>query len=434
MGQVFGAAMPSRTSLLLVNIGQLLTLRSSANGARRGASLSDLGIIQDAAVLCLGGKIVSVGSTKDALRDPWLKKNRKKVTEIDCRGRVVLPGFVDSHTHPVFTHPRLVDFEKRIFGANYEEIAEAGGGIRSSIDGVRKASKTTLTQKVFAVLADLAGHGTTTVEAKSGYGLNPESELKSLEAIRAAARKWPGTVVSTFLGAHVVPPEYRGRSQQYVELVCNEMMPAVAKRKLAQFVDVFSDRGAFSADETAQIFAAAEKHGLAVRAHLGQLSETRLGPLLRYRPASLDHMDYVDDADLPALAQSDTVATFVPGANYFLGLSRYPNARRFVESGVAVALATDYNPGSSPTLSMPMAMSLACTHMKMSPAEAIAAATINGAWALRLAGRKGSVEAGKDADLAVFDVSDYREIPYWFGANRCALTVMNGVPSGHLSS
>jgi imidazolonepropionase len=422
------------SALLLANIGQLLTLRSAAAGPRRGASLSELGIINDAAVLCLGGKIVSVGNTKDALRDPWLKKNRKKIVEIDCGGRVVLPGFVDSHTHPVFTHPRLVDFEKRISGASYEEIAEAGGGIRSSIDGVRKASKGTLTQKVSATLADLARHGTTTVEAKSGYGLSLESELKSLEAIRAAAREWPGTVVPTFLGAHVVPPEYRRRSQQYVDLVCDEMIPAVAKRKLAQFADVFCESGAFSTGEAAQIFAAAEEHGLAVRAHLGQLSETRLGPLLRYRPASLDHMDHVNDDDLPTLAKSDTVATFVPGANYFLGLSKYPEARRFIESGVAVALATDYNPGSSPTLSMPMAMSLACTHMKMSPAEAIVAATINGAWALRLAVSKGSVEAGKDADLAVFDLSDYREIPYWFGVNRCALTIMNGVPAGHLSS
>jgi imidazolonepropionase len=230
------------SSLLLVNIGQLLTLRSAAEGARRGASLSELGLIQDAAVLCLGGKIVSVGTTKDALRDPWLKKNRKKVTEIDCGGRVILPGFVDSHTHPVFKHPRLVDFEKRISGANYEEIAEAGGGIRSSIDGVRKASKAALTEKVLAALSDLARHGTTTVEAKSGYGLNLESELKSLAAIRAASREFPGTVVPTFLGAHAVPPEYRGRSQEYVDLVCHEMMPAVAKRKLAQFVDVFCDR------------------------------------------------------------------------------------------------------------------------------------------------------------------------------------------------
>ena len=414
--------------MLLLNIGQLLTLRSATAGPRRGASFSELGIIPDAAVLCVGGKIVSVGATKDALRDPWLTKNRKKIVEIDCSGRVVLPGLVDSHTHPVFMQPRLVDFEKRISGANYEEIAEAGGGIRSSIDGVRKAGKSVLTKKVSAVLGEMARHGTTTVEAKSGYGLNLESELKSLEAIRAAAREWPGTVVPTFLGAHVVPAEYRGRPREYVDLVCHEMIPAVAKRKLAQFVDVFCDRGAFSAEETGQIFTAAEEHGLAVRAHLGQLSETRLGPLLQYHPASLDHMDYANDADLAALAQSDTVATFVPGANYFLGLSRYPDARRLIASGVAVALATDYNPGSSPTLSMPMAMSLACTHMKMSPAEAIVAATINGAWALRLADRKGSVEAGKDADLAVFDVGDYREIPYWFGANRCELTIMNGVP------
>ncbi len=419
--------------LLLLNIGQLLTLRSAADGPRRGASLSELGITQNAAVLCLGGKIVSVGTTKDALRDPWLKKNRKKITEIDCRGRVVLPGFVDSHTHPVFTHPRLVDFEKRISGANYEEIAEAGGGIRSSTDGVRKASKSALTQRLSTVLADMARHGTTTVEAKSGYGLSPESELKSLEALRAAARRWPGTVVPTFLGAHSVPSEYRGRSQEYVDLICDEMMPAVAKRKLAQFVDVFCDRGIFSAEEAVQIFAAAGKHHLAVRAHMGQLSETRLEPLLRYQPASFDHMDYVNDADLPALAGSNTVATFVPGANYFLGLTRYPNARRFIAAGVAVALATDYNPGSSPTLSMPMAMSLACTHMKISPAEAIAAATINGAWALRLASRKGTLEPGKDADLAVFDVNDYREIPYWFGANRCVLTITNGVLSGQLS-
>jgi imidazolonepropionase len=416
-------------SLLLTNIGHLLTLRSATPGPRRGASLSELGIIQNAAVLCIGGKIVSVGSTKDSLRDAWLKKNRRRITEIDCLGRVVLPGFVDSHTHPVFTHPRLVDFEKRISGANYEQIAEAGGGIRSSTDGVRKSTAATLTRKINATLAEMAAYGTTTVEAKSGYGLNLESESRSLEAIRAAGRLWPGTVVPTFLGAHAVPHEYRGKSSQYLDLICKEMIPSVAERKLAKFVDVFCERGAFSVDEAIRIFAAAQKYGLEVRAHLGQLSETRVESLLRYRPASFDHMDYVNDADLEVLANSETVATFVPGANYFLGLDRYPNARKFIENGVAVALATDYNPGSSPTLSMPMAMSLACTHMKLSPAEAIAAATINGAWALRLADRKGSIEPGKDADLAIFHVADYREIPYWFGINRCALTILNGEPA-----
>lgn len=416
-------------ALLLINIGQLLTLRSPQDGPRRGPSLSELGIVEDAAVLCLGGKIVSVGTTKDALRDPWLKKNPRRVVEIDCGRRVVLPGFVDSHTHPVFMHPRLVDFEKRIQGASYEEIAEAGGGIRSSLDGVRKASKPTLTIKVLDTLRDLAKHGTTTVEAKSGYGLSLESELKSLHAIRAAASQWPGTVIPTFLGAHVVPPEYRGRSQKYVEIVCKEMIPAVAKARLARFVDVFCDRGAFSPSETVEIFEAAAKHGLAVRAHMGQLSETRVEPFLTFRPASLDHMDHVNDADLPALAASNTVATLVPGANYFLGSKSYPAARKLIDSGVAVALATDYNPGTSPTVSMTMAMSLACTHMKMSPAESIAAATINGAFALGVADRKGSLEPGKDADISVFDVRNYKEIPYWFGVNRCVQTIIGGVAS-----
>lgn len=420
-------------SLLLVNIGQLLTLCDTLAkpGPRRGSALQELGIIQGGAVLCLGGKIVSVGTTKDALRDPWLKRNRKRVTEIDCAGEVVLPGFVDSHTHPVFMHPRLVDFEKRIEGASYEEIAAAGGGIRSSLDAVRKATKSALIARVVIAMQDMASHGTTTVEAKSGYGLTVESELKSLEAIRTAASRWPGTVVSTLLGAHVVPKEFQGCSQKYVEIVCKEMIPRAAKRKLAQFVDVFCDQGAFAADETEQIFAAAERHGLSVRAHMGQLSETALRPFLRFHPASFDHMDHVNEDDIAALAQHDTVATLVPGANYFLGMKDYPNARRLIDAGVPVALATDYNPGTSPTISVPMAMSLACTHMKMSPAEAVAAATINGAWALRMAERKGSIETGKDADLAVFDVKDYREIPYWFGANHCAATVLNGVVAAH---
>jgi imidazolonepropionase len=379
----------------------------------------------------MGGKIVSVGTTKDALRDPWLRKHRKLITEIDCAGKVVLPGFVDSHTHPVFVHPRLVDFEKRIEGASYEEIAAAGGGIRSSLEGVRKAGKSALSATVLAALRHMAAYGTTTVEAKSGYGLTVESEMKSLEAIRAAAERWPGSVVSTLLGAHVVPKEFQGRSQKYVEAVCKEMIPRAARRKLAQFVDVFCDKGAFTAAETEQIFAAAQEHGLSVRAHMGQLSETRLSPFLRFDPAAFDHMDHVSDEDILQLATGNTVATLVPGANYFLGLKDYPDARRLIDAGVPVALATDYNPGTSPTVSMTMAMSLACTHMKMSPAEAVAAATINGAWALRMADRKGSVEPGKDADLAVFAIRDYREIPYWFGANHCALTVLNGTVRAH---
>jgi len=386
----------------------------------------DLGIIEDAAVLCVGGKIVSVGRSKDALRDSWLKKNRKTVIEIDCERQVVLPGFVDSHTHPAFVAPRLIDFEKRIGGATYEEIADAGGGIRSSVESVRKAGKGSLAENVLEALREMAEQGTTTVEAKSGYGLTVESELKCLEAIRDAAGRWPGTVVTTLLGAHVVPSEFQGKADEYVNQVCEQMIPQAAKRKLAQFVDVFTERGAFSADDTARIFEAAKKYGLGLRAHIGQLSETALQPLLRYHPASFDHMDYVNDDDIRELAQHDTITTLVPGANYFLGLEKFPPARKLIDAGVPVALATDYNPGSSPTPSMPFVLSLACTHMKMSPAEAISAATINGAWALQLGEGKGSIEPGKDADLAVFEADDYREIPYWFASNRCAFTILNG--------
>lgn len=416
-------------SFLLVNIGQLLTLRSSIPGPRRGRALSELGVIEDAAVLSLGGKIVSVGKTRDARRDPWLKNHRRKVTEIDCQGQVVLPGFVDSHTHPAFIQPRLVDFEKRISGATYEQIAEAGGGIRSSIEAVRRAGKSRLAAKVSEGLQQMAAQGTTTIETKSGYGLSLDSELKSLAAIQQAAAQWPGTVIRTLLGAHVLPKEFQGRSQDYVALVCQEMIPQVAKRKLAEFVDVFTDKGAFSAEQTEQIFEAAQQHGLGVRAHVCQLSQIALPPLLRFNPASLDHLDHVSDTDITTLAQHNTIATLVPGANYFLGLEKYPPARRLVDSGVAVALATDYNPGSSPTPSMPFVLSLACTHMKMSPAEAISAATINGAFALRAQDRKGSIEPGKDADLALYAVEDYREIAYWFATTRCDLVIANGIPA-----
>jgi imidazolonepropionase len=417
------------SALLLLNIHQLLTLRSNQSGPRRGPELNELCIIKDGAVLVAGGKIVSVTKTKDALSDPWIKKNRKKIIEIDCGGQVVLPGFVDSHTHPVFVSPRLVDFERRIAGATYEQIAQAGGGISSSVDDVRKATRSELAESILARLHEMAAQGTTTVEAKSGYGLTLEAEMKSLEAIRYAAANWPGTVVSTLLGAHVVPKEFEGCRQNYVDLICKEMIPRAEKRKLAQFVDVFTERSAFSVEETEKIFDAAANHGLGVRAHVGQLSHIALRPLLRFHVSSLDHLDYVSDEDISQLAKRDTAATLVPGANYFLGLEKFPPARKLIDSGAAVALATDYNPGSSPTPSMPIVMSLACTHMRMSPAEAISAATLNGACALRLQHRKGSIEPGKDADLAVFELGDYREIPYWFGSNHCAFTVMNGMSS-----
>ena len=389
--------------------------------------MSTLGIVEDAAVLCLGGKIVSVGTRREAQRDSWIQKNKKRIREIDCRGGVVLPGFVDSHTHPVFTNPRLVDFEKRISGASYEEIAEAGGGIRSSIDGVRKATRRELADRVLKALCEMSANGTTTVEAKSGYGLSFEAEIKSLEAIREAAEQWQGTVVPTLLGAHVVPAEFRGRREEYVALVRDKMIPQVARRKLAQYVDVFCERGAFTMAETEDIFSAARAHRLHARVHVCQLSEASLAPLSQFQPASYDHMDCVGDNEIHALSTSDTVATLLPGANYFLGLRQYPPARKLIDAGVAVALATDYNPGTSPTASMPFVLSLACTQMNMSPAEAITAATYNGACALRLPDRKGSVEAGKDADLAVFKAKDYREIAYWIAGETCAGVIANGV-------
>src|SRR5581483_2798781 len=391
-------------AILFTNIRQLLTLRGSAR-ARRGAELRELAIVEDAAVLCAGGKIVSVGTRAEAKRDAWLKQvdraverqkgrtaakaqgartsapaRQQEVRELDCGGGVMLPGFVDAHTHPAFVTPRLADFEKRIAGATYEEIA-AGGGIRSSAEGVRMASHSALVEKIRDALGRMAAQGTTTLEAKSGYGLSVEAEIKSLEAIGDAARSWPGTVASTLLGAHVVPHEFKDRADEYVRVVQEEMIPAVAKRKLAQFVDVFVERGAFTLEQMERICSAALRHGLRVRAHVGQLTHTTLAALL---------------------------------------------ARKLIDAGAAVALATDYNPGTSPTVSMPMVLSMACTQMRMSPEEAIAAATINGAASLGLAERKGSVEPGKDADLALFAVQDYREIPYWFGENLCTGVVIGG--------
>jgi imidazolonepropionase len=356
------------------------------------------------------------------------RKNRRKLQEIDCQGGVVIPGLIDSHTHPVFCEPRLLDFEKRIAGASYQEIAAAGGGIRSSVAAVRKATGKQLGQQVLGALNAMLEQGTTTVEAKSGYGLTLEDEIKSLQAIHGAARLWPGTVVSTLLAAHVPPQEFIGKEDQYVGLVCRKIIPQVAKDKLAAFVDVFCERGAFTLEQTQRVFAAAQKAGLGTRAHVCQFSPSKLHTLLAYHPASLDHMDCVAQEDLGLLAREETVATLLPGANYFLGHVGFPDARRLIDSGVAVSLATDYNPGTSPTLSMAFVISLACTHMKMSPREAIAASTINAACALQLQEHKGSIEAGKDADLALFDVKDYREIGYWFGWNRCHQVIVAGQP------
>lgn len=416
-------------AILLTHAAQLLTLRDSSNSTapRRGRHMAELGLIEDGAVLIDETTIIALGTTDDVGKHERLRSPGKAVEEIDCRGKIVLPGFVDSHTHPAFTAPRLVDFEKRIAGANYEEIAAAGGGIRASLRGVRESSRDDLAAHVLRALNEMAAQGTTTVEAKSGYGLSFEAELKSLEAIGDAAPQWQGTVVRTLLGAHVVAPEYRDNPDEYVRIVCEDMIPAVAERSLAKFVDVFCERGAFSMAQSVRILRAANAHGLGVRVHVCQLTPSELAPLLEFRPASLDHMDFVSDADLAPLANSDTVATLLPAANYFLGLPSFPPARKLIDNGVAVAIATDYNPGTAPTPSMPFVLSAACTHMKMSPAEAITAATFNGACALQMQSRKGSLAPGKDADLAIFEASDYRELAYWFGVNRCWKRIAGGV-------
>ncbi len=448
--------------IFLTHAAQLLTLRGADSSApRRGPQMRELGIIVDGAVLIDGNRIFAVGSTDEVADHELLRAKREPVEEIDCRGKVVVPGFVDSHTHPVFTTPRLIDFEKRIAGANYEEIAVAGGGIRASLRGVREASEAELASHVLRALQEMALQGTTTVEAKSGYGLSFEAEMKSLEAIADASRQWPGTVVPTLLGAHVVAPEYRENPEEYVRIVCEEMIPAAMgglkparnkkgvsigapegvslqsnaappaggeglSKRLAEFVDVFCERGAFSMEQSRRILNAAVQHGLGVRAHVCQLTPAQLSSLLEFDPASLDHMDFVSDEDVAVLAKSATVATLLPAANYFLGLPSFPPARKLIDAGVAVALATDYNPGTAPTPSMPFVLSAACTHLKMSPAEAIAAATYNGACALRVQSRKGSLEVGKDADIAIFEAQDYRELAYWFGVNLCRETITMG--------
>jgi len=413
--------------LLLTNIGQLLTLKhpDGTERPRRRRELSELGVVNNAAVLCNEGKIAAAGSQNEVERQAE-RHGGAKVETFDCRGGVVIPGFVDSHTHPAFTAPRLIDFEQRLQGSNYEQIAKAGGGIRSSAEGVRNANEEDLAACVLrAFKQQMQRSGTTTAEAKSGYGLSTDAELKSLRAIRRAAQEWVGTVVPTLLGAHVVPSEFQQKPDAYVDLVCNEMIPAAAQEHLAEFVDVFCERGAFNVAQTERIFDAAGKAGLGLRAHVCQFTPQDLSRLERFEAASYDHLDCLTDKDLQALAQQRTIATLLPGASYFLAHA-YPMARRLIDSGAAVALATDYNPGTSPTTNMPLVLSLACTQMRMSPAEAISAATINGAHALRLAASKGSIESGKDADLAIFDVKDYREICYWFGTENCRATVLNG--------
>ncbi|MGC1486048.1 MAG: imidazolonepropionase [Candidatus Acidiferrum sp.] len=411
-------------SLLITGASQLLTLRG--RGARRGTALANLGIVKDGALLVREGKIAAVGARAkiEALPDAVAAE------KLDLGGRVVLPGFVDSHTHLIHAASRAEEYELKIAGASYEEIARKGGGILNSVKKLRAATSEALKRRAHRALAQFAAYGTTTVEAKSGYGLDVASELKILRLHKELAAEQPLDIVSTFLGAHVVPAEFRGTSagvKRYIELLTEKLIPEVARENLADFCDVFCDRGAFTREQAKKILEAGKRHGLAPRLHAEQLTRTGAAQLaVQLGAASCDHLEQVNSSDIATLAKSHTVATLLPGCDFHLGLKNYAPARRLIEAGAIVAVATDYNPGTSPTWSMPMILSLACSQLRMTPAEAITAATINAAYALRREDRIGSLGVGKFADLAVFEVDDYREIPYYFGVNTCWMTVKRG--------
>ncbi|MFZ0963972.1 MAG: imidazolonepropionase [Terriglobia bacterium] len=435
--------------LFFRNAAQLLTL-SGPPVPRRGAALGDLGIIPGGGLLTEGESILRIGSTRSLERQAL----RLRAEAIDCRGRVVMPGFVDSHTHLIFAGSRVDDYELRLRGKTYEDIARAGGGIQSSARKVREASSKSLARQAEKFLEQFAAHGTTTVEVKSGYGLDIAQELKILRVIRSLQSDAALDLVPTLLALHALPASFHGRTRQYVDQVIERLIPLAAgtdvapgfsqahaalrggattpkrqatKEKLAEFIDCFCDRGAFSVNDCRRVFEAGRKFGLALRIHAEQLSRTGAARLaIELDAASADHLDKLSAADIRALARSGVVATLLPGANFHLGLKQYPPARKLIAAGAAVALATDFNPGTSPTLNMQFILSLACTQMRMTPAEAIAASTLNGACALARAGRVGSLEAGKQADLIVLDVEDYREIPYYFAVNHCVTTVKRG--------
>ncbi len=417
------------SNLLITGASQLLTLRGRV--PRHGKALSDLGIVKNGAVLIRDGVIAAVGTRAEIELLPEARAAEK----LDVGGRVVLPGFVDSHTHLIHAASRAEEYELKIAGASYEEIARKGGGILTSVKKLRAATAEVLKKRAHAALGEFAAHGTTTLEAKSGYGLDVASELKILRLHRELNREQPLEIVSTFLGAHVVPAEYRnkpGGAERYVALLTERLIPEVAAEKLAEFCDVFCDRGAFSRKESKKILQAGKKNGLLPRIHAEQLTRTGATQMaVQLGAASCDHLEQVNKADIQALGKSKTVATLLPGCDFHLGLKKYAPARELIGAGATVALATDYNPGTSPTMSMPMILSLACTQLRMTPAEAIAAATINAACSVLRDHKIGSLDAGKQADIAIFDVVDYREIPYYFGVNKCWMTLKKGRPVFH---
>ncbi len=408
-------------NLLITGCAQLVTARG--NVPRRGRALAELEIIRDAAVLVRDARIAGVGRRRELERQSEARCARR----LDVGGRVVLPGFVDSHTHLIFPAGRVEEYEQRIAGKTYEQIARSGSGILSTVRQLRRAAPAALRERALAALRTFAAHGTTTVEAKSGYGLDAPSERKTLTLLRELRDAQPLDIVSTFLGAHVVPPEFGHRTGAYVELLVHRLIPAVAAEGLAEFCDVFCDRGAFSVNQARLILTAGRACGLVPRLHAEQLAHTGAARLaVELNAASADHLERINAGDIRALARSNVVATLLPGCCFHLGRRDYAPARKLIEAGAIVALATDFNPGTSPTVNMQAILSLACTQLRMAPTEALAAATINAAYSLGRHDRIGSIEVGKFADLAVFDLADYREIPYYFGTNHCWLTLKRG--------
>jgi len=415
---------PVPETLAVVNCSQLVTL-AGARRPRAAGDLRQLSIIEDGAMLLRGDRIEAVGRRREI---EGLIKGDCEI--VDAGRRVVMPGFVDAHTHPVFAGIRANEFEQRASGASYREIAARGGGIRSTVRATRNASLIDLVKAGKRYAQWFLRCGTTTIEAKSGYGLTIEDELKILRAIKQLNAETPLRYVPTFLGAHDLPAEYKSRRATYVNLVVNEMLPRVAEEKLAEYCDVFCEEGVFTADESWQILSAARCHGLGLRVHADQLSLSGGAKLAaELNATTADHLEHADAAGILALKTGKVQPVLLPGSVYALGSNQYPPARQMIDAGLAVVLATDFNPGSSPTPSMPMVLSLACTQMKMTPAEAITATTINAAYSLGRGDEIGSLERGKRADFVIHDCEDYRELAYFFGIEHAWRVYASGRPA-----
>ncbi len=408
--------------LLLLGASQVVTVDGGRAHAKRGAKeMNDLRVIEDGAIAVRRGRIADIGTTNH-ITARW-----RGLERIHCRGRTILPGFVDAHTHPVFAKYRADEFARRCRGADYEEILATGGGIHASARALRACSQDELARDVHERLDRMLLHGTVAVEAKSGYGLTVESELKSLRAIRQGAAKHPLTVVRTFLGAHVVPEEYKRDRAGYVRLVIETMIPRVAKQRLAKFCDVFVERGAFSIAEARAILLAGRRHGMRPKVHADQFRD-RGGARLAadVRAISVEHVDATRRAGMRALAGAGVVPVLLPSASLFTGLKHIPNARALIEEGCAVALATDYNPGTSPTENLQLVASLGCSLLGMTPEEVVTAITRNAAVATGLAETHGRIATGRHAHLVVLDAPSYEHLPYRMGTNLVWGVVVGG--------